>query len=268
MWFWACPTHAGACFVVCCTLTLLPLVAATGRRGAVIYTAALCLIVSALRQRSCGKAAVRLLHQRCPQAAPPFLLRTKSCLSPFLGGSSVGFTPHRRPWGYVTAGAYCHRIPQLRRPEPWCVLPRRPEELRCVALRCQADEHTAPSRPTAPRFAPSRFTASTAGALLRGGWLQRVCVAASGGGRAPGSCRARHECCCWLGCRTPCRLRLGRVAPWLGRNAAGASLGAGWRAPPAATRAQGGAHAAGWRTSDLSQSARRVAKRQVFPKGG
>ena len=198
MWFWACPTHAGACFVVCGRLTLLPLVAATGRRGAVIYTAALCLIGSALRQRSCGKAAVRRLHQRCPQAAPPFLLRTKSCLSPSLGGSSVGFTPHRRPWGHVTAGAYCHRIPQLRRPEPWCVLPRRPEELRCVALRCQADEHTAPSRPTAPRFAPSRFTASTAGALLRGGCSACVWRPAAGGGRQALVGRATSAAAGWV----------------------------------------------------------------------
>ena len=51
------PTHASACFVVCGTLTLLPLAVATGRRRGAVTPPR-----SALSCRRCGEAAAR---QQC-----------------------------------------------------------------------------------------------------------------------------------------------------------------------------------------------------------
>ena len=195
------------------------------------YTAALCLVVSALRRQSCGEAAVRRLHQRCPQTAPPFLPRTKSCSEPLPGKKFRRFCLHET---LGTCNGRWLMLPDTPaaapRREPLCVLPCRPKSR--AALRCQAAECTGPSQPTAPRYAPSRFTASTAVALLRGGCGAPVRRPAAGGGRQARAGRASSVLLLAGLCQTPCRLQLGRVAPALGCSAAGASLGAGGGPPP------------------------------------
>ena len=141
-----------------------------------------------------------------PQTAPPFLPRTKSCSEPFPGRKLRRFCPRTRP-RTLNGSAYCYRLllpdTQAATPcrEPWCVLPRRPKSR--AALRCQADERTAPSQPTGPKVAPSRFTASTSRALLRGGCGATVRRSAAGGGRQTRARRASIPAASWVARRPP-----------------------------------------------------------------
>ena len=131
--------------------------------------------------------------------------------------------------------------------EPWCVLPRRPKSR--AALRCQADERTAPSQPTGPKVAPSRFTASTSRALLRGGCGATVRRSAAGGGRQTRARRASIPAASWVARRPPAAFGWG--ASPLGWAAAQllhlwGLVGAPPAPPPLVpTRAQGGGGASG-----------------------